>query len=288
MNKIIIPAIGLLFFLASCQKEVSVDLGGSGGNGGGGGGSTNGDLLSKITSTGGSDNYSVEYTYDASKRVIKILYVGTSAGQNIGNETRVVRNAAGIITQTIEKNAGIPDSSITIVNYNTASGRYIYKIMEITTQGFTAIDSSVFVYDGAGRITQVDEYLSNPGIGLDPFLAAKTVYTYDAAGNNISYKILSEDPLGGPDEVLVESTISYDTKVNPLILSAGEAVILGDPSLASPNNPLKYDYKDIVNSGAASFLLDFTYTYNSKNKPATSSFTETPGGGVTNNTYTYK
>lgn len=288
MNKIIIPAIGLLFFLASCQKEVSVDLGGSGGNGGGGGGATNGDLLSKITAVGASENYTVEYTYDASKRVIRIVYTGTSSGQNIGNDTRVVRNAAGIITQTIEKNAGVPDSSITIVNYNAASGRYESKIMEITTQGFSAIDSSVFVYDGTGKIVQVDEYLSNPGIGLDPFLAAKTVYTYDAAGNNVTFKILSADPLGGPDEVLAETTIGYDTKVNPLILSAGEAVILGDPSMASPNNPTKYDYTDVANAGASSFLLDFTYTYNTKNKPATSSYTQTPGGGVTNNTYTYK
>jgi len=288
MNKIIIPAIGLLFFLASCQKEVSVDLGGSSGNGGGGGGATNGDLLSKITAAGASENYTVEYTYDASKRVIRIVYTGTSSGQNIGNDTRVVRNAAGIITQTIEKNAGVPDSSITIVNYNAASGRYESKIMEITTQGFSAIDSSVFVYDGTGKIVQVDEYLSNPGIGLDPFLAAKTVYTYDAAGNNVTFKILSADPLGGPDEVLAETTIGYDTKVNPLILSAGEAVILGDPSMASPNNPTKYDYTDVANAGASSFLLDFTYTYNTKNKPATSSYTQTPGGGVTNNTYTYK
>jgi len=288
MNKIILPAIGLLFFLASCQKEVSVDLGGSSGNGGGGGGATNGDLLSKITAAGASENYTVEYTYDASKRVIRIVYTGTSSGQNIGNDTRVVRNAAGIITQTIEKNAGVPDSSITIVNYNAASGRYESKIMEITTQGFSAIDSSVFVYDGTGKIVQVDEYLSNPGIGLDPFLAAKTVYTYDAAGNNVTFKILSADPLGGPDEVLAETTIGYDTKVNPLILSAGEAVILGDPSMASPNNPTKYDYTDVANAGASSFLLDFTYTYNTKNKPATSSYTQTPGGGVTNNTYTYK
>lgn len=284
MKKSIIPAIGLIFFLASCQKEVSVDLGGTGG----GGGTSNGDLLAKISSTSGSDSYTVDYTYDAAKRVIRIVYTGTSGGQNIGSDTRVVRNASGIITQTIEKNAGVADSTITTVNYNAASGRYTSKVMEVQTQGFAATDSSVFVYDGAGRIIQVDDYLSNPGIGLDPFIALKTTYTYDVAGNDIGFKILQVDPLGGPDQVLAEYNIAYDTKVNPLILSAGEAIILGDPTMSSPNNPIKFDFKDVVNSGASSFVFDFTYTYNSKNKPATSSYTQNPGGQVTNNTYTYK
>lgn len=284
MKKSIIPAIGLIFLLASCQKEVSVDLGGTGG----GGGTSNGDLLTKVSSTSSTDSYSVDYTYDAAKRLIRIVYTGTSAGQNIGSDTRIVRNAAGIITQTIEKNAGVPDSTITTIYYNSASGRYTSKVMEVQTQGFSATDSSVYVYDGSGKVVQIDDYLSNALLGLDPFIALKTMYTYDAAGNNTFFSILQVDPLGGPDTPLAEYKFAYDTKVNPLLLSSGEAVILSDPTMSSPNNPIKFDFTDVANSGASNFVFDFTYTYNSKNKPATSSYTQTPGGQVTNNTYTYK
>lgn len=94
--------------------------------------------------------------------------------------------------------------------------------------------------------------------------------------------------MGGPDQTEAEITATYDTKKSPLILSSAEAAIIGDITLVSPNNPLKFDYKDLANGGADNFMLDFLFTYNSQSKPATSVTTETPGSAQTTSTYYYK
>lgn len=283
-----IAIVGIVF--ASCQKEVS--FGDNGGTGGGGGGGTTGDLLAKIVTKEGADSTVIEYEYDAAKRLIREKISGISQGSSIENDLRIVRNGAGIITHTIQKTPDLIaqgiDSAVTRVNYNTGTQRYTSRVVEISLFGISVIDSTVFVYDGAGKIIREDDYLYNPAFGALPLLSVKTEYVNGASGitqTNINY---SDPSTGGPFELLATYKNTYDTKVSPLILPAGEAAAIVRMDFSATANATKVEYTDVKNGSNNNYNLVIAYTYNSKNKPLTAIITQTPGNAVSNSTFYYK
>ena len=289
-TKLLLAIAAASFFISSCQKELSFD---DNGGSGGGGGTTTGDLLTKIVSTSGGETATTEYEYDANKRLLREKVTGTIQGTNVSNDYRIVRNAAGIITATVQKNAELAmqgiDSSVARIHYNSATLRYESRVSEISLFGMASIDSTVFIYDASGKVIRADEYLMNQALGPDFVLFVVIEFDYGAGGITESRFNLA-DPLspGAPPELAAKITYTYDTKTSPLILPPGEAAAILRTDLLASANPTKLDYIDEINGGADNFNIAYVYTYNSKNKPATAVSTENPGSLVSNLTYTYK
>jgi len=275
------------FLISSCQKELGFeDNGGSGGSG-------TGDLLAKIVDSSGGETVTTEYEYDASKRLMREKITGSSQGININNDFRIVRNAAGIVTSTIQKDAELAmqgiDSAVAIIHYNTSTQRYTSRVAELSFFGVSTIDSTVFIYDASGKVIRADDYIYIVSAGTDYELIAVTEYDYGAGGvTETRFNIADFGNPGGPTELVATVKYTYDTKTSPLILPHGEAAAILRTDLAATANATKFDYIDVQGAGAENFNVTYVYTYNSKNKPATAVATENPGNLESTITYTYK
>ena len=275
---------GLLFFVTlvfiSCQKEIDWGLGG---------GNTANQLLVKISSKTGTDSAVISYSYDAQKRLIRETVIGVSTGTSLDNDLVINRNAAGIITRTIQKSpafvaAGV-DSVVTRFNYNPASSQYTSGVFSITIAGFTITDSAVYTYDAGGKIASDIHYLGT-GI-LPPIQILKDQYTYSADGLNlVSIVQLASLTPGAPLSPLSTQTFNFDNKINPLIIK-NEGVLLARTGLYNANNGSKLALDNTVDA-TVNFTMDYTFKYNTANKPDSSFGTRTPGGTVTASKYFYQ
>ena len=282
MRKLLFFILVLAIVMVSCQKEIDWVLGNS---------NDGNKMLVKISSkTGTSDSTIIEYSYDANKRIIREKTSGAAGGQDLTNDFVINRNASGIITTTVQKAAALiaagVDSVVTRYNYSTASSRYTSSIFELTISGFSVTDSAVFAYDASGKITGDSHYLTIVGIPFPPFIALKNTYTY-AGANLIS---IAQDattaPPPAPLSPVTLQAYTMDTKTNPLIIG-NEAIVLTRPGLFSANNASKVIFTDL-SGGGNDFTMDYTYKYNSSNKPDSSYGTRTPGGAVTATKYFYQ
>lgn len=284
MNKIIVTISGLIFFIASCEKEISNEKNGTGGVGG----PNSEELLSTFKTVIGSTQIEVEYFYDSQNRLVRENQMIISPGTAPRESHRIlVRNADGIVVKASYASIGVADSVIYTVNYNAATSRYISSVSKSAINSSNYYDSAVYIYNASGKIDEVDEYITPPSAGNTQVPEQKSFYTFDAAGNITYVKTLSMNFQSGLEELRGEYFITYDNSINPLILPIGEAQIFGDDSKVSPNNAIKMEYKDILGSGAASSIVDVSFTYTAKNKPAYSSVLQSNGISY-NNTYTYK
>lgn len=276
---VIIPLLSIILF--SCQKEVDFL------NGDGGGGGTAGNRLVKSVSKEGSDSVVTIYTYNSNGKLINLKSTGVSGGQDAGNELRFYRNGSGIITRIVQLNpnfvtAGI-DSVTTIVHY--ANSRYTSNVFSISLYGFTLSDSTLHVYDGSGKLIRDEDYQELTGV--QPYeLAAKTLYTYDALGNMKQIDVYSHDAATNSDDLAVTLKYIFDTKTAAISLGA-DAIAIGQANLSSVNNATKIEFIDATDPTNNS-ILDFIYNYNSNNKPATGTQTQTPGGAVSNLSFYYQ
>ncbi|MBI5856052.1 MAG: hypothetical protein HZB42_00235 [Sphingobacteriales bacterium] len=271
-----------LIVFVSCQKEIDWGLGG-----------VTDKILYRIKSTTGTDTTQIDYTYDAGKRIIKEKTTGIAGGQNLDNELVINRNPAGIITTTVQKAAvlvavGI-DSVVTRYNYNTGTSKYTSSVFDLSIPGFAVSDSAIYTYDGSGRITGDSHYLSILGlpIPIPPVLVLKNTYTYSASGANL--EMVAQDAAttpGGPLSPVSTQTYTFDAKKNPLII-LNEAVLLSRTGLYNANNATKAVIADITDP-TQNFTMDYTYKYNSANKPDSSTGTRTPGGNITVTNYFYQ
>ena len=278
--------------VASCQKELSFDDNGGSGGGGGGGGTT-GDLLAKVVSASGGETVISEYEYDANKRLIREKVSGNMQGQNIGDDYRIVRNASGIITKTIQKNQDLIlqgiDSAVAVIHYNAATQQYQSRVADLSFFGLSTIDSTVFIYDGSGKLIRSDDFISNAALGPDYVLFAVTDFSYSASGvTETRFSVGDPANPGGAPELAGKVNYEYDSKTSPLILPNGEAAAILRMDLVAVANATRYTYTDVINAGANNFDVTYVYTYNSNNKPVSSVSTENPGNIVWNITYTYK
>ncbi len=286
-TKLLIVIAVLSICFSSCQKELSFDDNGGPVTG------TSGDLLTKIVSVSGTETNTTEYEYDSEKRLIREKITGTSQGTDIGNDLRVIRNASGIITSTIQKNQlliaqGI-DSALSIVYFNSSAKQYTAIVTDISTVGFSAVDSTSFVYGTDGKVMRQDEYLIGPLLGPLPILSIVTEFSYGAAGK-VEMRQSSNLFLnaGALPTLAAIGKYSYDTKLSPLTIPNGEAAVILRTDYSATSNITNYEYTDIATGGLSSFRLSAVYTYNSKNKPATGVTTLTPGDLKTNLTYFYQ
>jgi len=269
----------------SCQKEIDW--------GTGGGGTVVTTTLVQIKSKTGTDTTQTDYTYDASGRLIQEKTTGTAAGLDLGTELLIKRNSSGIITSTVQKAAALIltgiDSIETRFNYNTGTSRYTSSVFRLTIPGFTVLDSAVYSYDAGGRITSDAHYLQTTGlpIPLPPILALRNNYTYSSSGANL-VGILQEAiaALGGPLSPVSTQAFTYDNKVNPLVI-LNEAIITSRTGLYNANNATKTSLANTIDP-TQDFTMDYTYTYNTNNKPDSSYGTRTPGGALTATKYFYR
>ena len=178
---------------------------------------------------------------------------------------------------------------VTRYNYNTGTSKYTSSVFDLNIPGFSVTDSAVYTYDGSGRITSDEHYLSIGGlpIPLPPILTLKNNYTYSGTGSNLN--VLSQDAAttpGGPLSTVSVQTFSFDAKTNPLII-LNEGILLARTGLYNATNATTAIVTNTVDP-TQDFTMDYTYKYNSANKPDSSSGTRTPGGVVTTTKYFYQ
>jgi hypothetical protein len=285
MNRLFFGVIlfSILVFV-SCQKEIDWGLGAS---------NNPNLLLVKIKSKTGTDTTQVDYSYDASKRLIREKTTGVSGGTSLDNDLVIKRNASGIITTTVQKSAillaaGV-DSIETRYNYSTTTSKYTSSVFQFTIAGTTITDSTVYNYNGSGRITGDDHYLQVSGlpIPLPPLLGLKNYYIYSVSGTNIdSVKQDAATIPGGPLSPASVQAYKYDSKINPLII-LNEALLLARTGLYNVNNTTRTVVTNAIDP-TQDFTMDYTYKYNIVNKPDSSAGTRTPGGTVTTTKYFYQ
>jgi YD repeat-containing protein len=282
-NTLIILAFLFLLALIACQKEIDWSTGG--------GGIT--EKLIKIKSQTGADTAQVDYTYDASGRLIREKTTGVMGATNLDNDLIINRNSAGIIITTVQKAAALVllgvDSIVTRFNYNTGTSKYTSAVFNLPVPGFPVTDSAVYTYDASGRITADEHYLQVGGlpIPLPPVLALKNTYTYTADGKNLVH--VAQDAAtapGGPLSPATAQAFTYDTRINPLIILQ-EAVLLNRTGLYSANNTTKVAVTNTIDP-SQNFTMDYTFKYSSNNKPDSSYGTRTPGGAITATKYFYQ
>jgi len=245
--------------LFSCQKEPNPDVLG------GGGSSNSTGLLSKMVIKSGSDSNVASFTYNSSNKLTSVFTSGSDAGVVTDTKESFIRNAQGIITQIITKDADLIasgiDSVISKVNYS--GGRYTNRVSYIDFFGmFQFKDSAVFTYDGNGNIVTVEDLL-DVGLGYQPYI--KQQYTY-AAKNITAVKVFVYDDASSKYVEEYTETRTYDSKVSPLILGS-EALAMNYDAWYSSNNAIKSVVVSATDPGLNG-TQDVTYSYNASNKPS--------------------
>ncbi len=281
--KIIFAATFLLIAVVACQKEIDWGTG-------------NGPdlrLVSIKSKTGATDSTQVDYSYDASGRLVREKTTGFAGGVSVDNDLVIKRNAQGVITYTVQKSSALLllgiDSIETRFNYNTGTFQYISSVFSTTIAGFTVLDSAVYTYDAGGRISSDAHYLQTTGlpIPLPPMLALKNNYYYSPNSAKLDSVIQEAVTApGGPLTPAAAQKYTYDTKVNPLIIRQ-EAILLNRAGLFSANNPTRTVVTNSIAPGN-DFTLDNVYIYNSRNKPDSSYATRNPGATLTASKYFYQ
>jgi hypothetical protein len=259
-------------FLFSCKKEEDF------GNNSGG---TNPTRLVKMVTKLGSDSSVYNFSYNSSGKITGVILSGAESGQPIDLRISYVRNASGIIQKQVLKSnefaaVGI-DSIVTIVNYDAGNNRYKNAVSAFSVFGFPIRDSIVFQYDASGKMIAEIDYTDGGG-GYDP--STKTEYSY--SGNNVlSEKFYSYT--GAAFDLDETDTYEYDAKTNPLQF-ASDAVVLNLVPFYSANNITKTTV--VASNPADNYITTETYTYNSSNRPATS--TSVTGSETATTTYYYQ
>ena len=282
-NKLIFLFSLLVIIFVSCQKEIDWGLGN---------GNTTQKLI-RIKSKTGTDTTQIDYFYDAAKRIIREKTTGVAGTTNLDNELVINRNSSGIITKTVQKATALIavgiDSVVTRYNYNTSTSRYTSSVVALAIPGIAVTDSAVYTYDAGGKIISDAHYLQIGGlpIPLPALLSLKNNYIYSASGTNlVSIGQEAISTLGGPLSPVASQVFTFDTKINPLII-LNEAILLTRTGLFNANNATKAIVANTV-SPASNFTMDYTYRYNSNNKPDSSFGTRTPAGAITVTKYFYQ
>jgi len=246
-------------------------------------------LLVKTVQKSGSDSVVDSYSYDANKRLSSLKREGTDdQGNFLNTEYYFHRNASGIITDysAIDPSlfvVGI-DSISTIVHYSNS--RYSSYVVKITVPGFLLLDSSVLVYDGAGRVIGENDYQSPSATGQDYYMSGKITYSYSANGNLTGFVLHDYNQSGSEIFRATTSNIRYDTKINPLHFG-NEAFVLGHSEWFSANNITSEQLSDSI-SPSDDQTVTTTYNYNNGGRPETSVTTVAPDNTVINTAYYYQ
>jgi len=282
-NKLFFLFAIIALTVISCQKEIDWGTGAS----------ADQTLIRIKSKTGTTDTTQIDYFYDANKRIVRELTNGIAAGQDLNNDLVIVRNSSVIITKTIQKAAALlaagVDSVVTVYNYNTGTSRYTSSVFTLGIPGFSVLDSAVYTYNVNAMISKDEHYLQILGlpIPVPPVLVARNTYTYSPDGKNLLN--VATDAATTPGDPLSPASLqvfAYDAKKNPLII-ANEAILIGRTGLYNANNATKAVLTNTIDP-TQNFTMDYTFKYNTGNKPDSSTGTRTPGGDVTLYKYFYQ
>ena len=239
------------------------------------------DLLVKTFYKSGSDSLVTLYTYNFSGKLENEKISGYINGSTYSEEKQIYRNNAGIITR-LETIYGGNSTSIT-VHYDATSSRYFSMAPGYDNSGVR--DSTVFIYDAAGRTIRKDIYRDI--YNCCNYLSVRHEYAYDAAGNLAQRKLYTiQFPSGVANLISTASFTSFDDKINPY-KTDHEAFVIDRPDWISPNNVTAMDGQ-FVNDPASNYTFNFAYTYNSNNFPIALVRTSVPPGIVGNVTFYYQ
>lgn len=257
-----------------------------------GGGTTTGTLLAKTVSLSLTDTATVLYTYDASKKLIKMQTVGTSSGSKVDNSSIYTRNTNGNVVKfteisysAVSLNSSGYDTITSTIHYPTGSNNFDYAVSTQEFFGFIFADSTVFVYTG-GKITRQITYMTDLLTGAYD-INRSIDYTYDASGNNIvSAKAYSYTT--GTGVLDATYAFAYDSKKSPLELGNDAFLSLG-PTSYGTNNFIKYDMNDAA-VPLNSFSVTSAYNYNTSSYPTDVAITASRSGLslVTRGTFFYQ
>lgn len=290
--------------LASCQKEISLDVtaipggGGTGGGGTGGGGTGSGALLKKIVAITNLDTVTTHYTHDSQNRIETELMEGKVMGNYYKSFKRFIRDGNDRIITVKQKidQLGMPssDTSVQVFYYpNGTSKDFTKSIMTQELMGLQNIDSTIYTYAG-GNMTKTEAYMASymMGIPLSPFsLVQRFENTFDASGHITEMKAYSAPPgtPGQPVELLATYTHTYGTMniPSPYTTNAAQNYILGGSASVST----KALVKTVIVSPSvpqANMTMNYTYTLGANGRVATAQLTKVPVSGATEITkYTY-
>ena len=244
------------FLLFSCQKEIENEN------------NTSGSLLVKTVSRSGSDSLITTYAYDANQKLINKKTTGIDVkGVDVNREYRIYRNASGIVTNYSVIDADLIsvgiDSLATLVHYDATLSKYTSSVTVIGAPGYNFFDSTVFSYDGSGRIIAADLYDGVLGSSWHSF-TGKEQFAYSPAGNMAQHEIKDVDQSVTIIPISV-TNFSYDDKLNPLHLG-NEGIVLKLDECYSLNNIVTEIVTDNSDpSGDQTETL--TYAYNDQNRP---------------------
>lgn len=281
MKKYLLPLTLLPLLVLSCGKDLSLDTGDTP--------LLTADLLTKVVYYFGTDSSQIEYSYDASKRLIGQRYSGTLQEPS---ELRFVRDGSGIIIKMIRKDPALVmggiDSLVTVLNYDITASRYASRVSRIVSSGVVFTDSVQLFYNPSGKLIREEGFIASVVLGNVPVPRAKTEYTWSLAGNLTQINYSEADiATGGPMQQLYTFKYTHDAGKSALQLTTRDAYGIGLVDLANPNNVLKENFEDI-STPTDNYTFDYSYVYNAKNKPATGVILDPSSGSTTNVKYVYK
>lgn len=255
----------MVFVMAGCSKEESLETGGTGG------GSTSGALLTKIQSTG-AQTATQDFTYDGNKRLVKYVSSGTFSGTSSNTTLTITRDASGRVTRIVEDipaSTGSPASSTPTTFYyqgpTDSKLKYAITLIEAPGFGFSFRDSIVFTYTGSSVSKTTHFYSIDEGASYEELLYSG--FKYDARGNMIEQSLYQD--MGSGYEPLQTVTAEYDNKPAPLDLNDDAFTEYGPGFLISPNNVTKFTLSSDL--AGVLFTLVSTYEYRSDGKPSKAS-----------------
>jgi len=225
-----------------------------------------GTLLVKSVSVENGETYTVDYSYDADKRIEVMRTTGIINGIDAGEYRRFYRDAIGRIVRIAIK---IPDQAgesidtiFTDVHYpNSTSFNYDYTVRKYEAFGLEIGDSAVYTYNASNQITEYYDYQTSGSIGI--LQTSKIVHTYDASGNITSMDQYND--ISGSSELVQTIAMEYDDKTNPLSLDKQPLLVsLGNPG-TSHNNLVVIKF---IIPGQPDVINNISYTYLSNGYPS--------------------
>lgn len=229
---------------------------------------------------------------------------GTSGGLPIDNYTKYIRDNAGrivLVKQTAPQMPGMPgatvDTATTTYHYpNATTLNYDYSIYVITMNmagmSMSTIDSAVYTYSAAGKMTSFHKYMSSSLLPGSIQMTSRYDFTYDASDRVTVMKLFTD--LANPGGALTQDTewrYTYgSTSVNGGYITNNGAQNFALNGL--PNTTSSFMSKMEVDAPTTTpplkLVTTFTYVNGANNKPVSgTAVTVTTGQPTQTANYTF-
>jgi hypothetical protein len=287
-------AISILAILfTSCQKEITLEVAGSGNTGGTTGtggpasatgvtGGSDGTLLLRAVRKSGNDSVVATLSYNSSDKFITYTAIGKEKFDTFNIVYNIkrfyTRDAAGRITNIIAPNDmdttffGPVDSTRSVVRYpNATSTEFSSVVTKTDVFIMSSIDSTVYTYSN-GKVTSSVTYTSNTLFPGPPTVASKAEFDYDASGNVKELRQYGPSQTSTAIGLAAKTTYTYDTKPSTYFFK-NDGLLIGD---------IYYGPNNILSSTQVNYNTNQTnkvtaaYNYNSSNIPKNGQMVVTP------------